>query len=65
MSYSQADLNALKAAFASGVLSVEYAGRRTTFRSQADLSAAIATVEAELSPTTVRPRQAVTEYDPS
>lgn len=48
MAYSQADLDKLKRALASGVQTVEYNGRRTTFRSQAELMQAIATVEAEV-----------------
>lgn len=62
MAYTQADLDNLKAALASGALSVEYAGRRTTFRSLADIRSIIVEIEAELSPLTATPRQTVGAY---
>lgn len=37
MAYTQAQLDALDAALAAGVLTVEYDGRRTTYRSQQDM----------------------------
>lgn len=41
-------LRALEAAYASGVLSVEYDGKRTVYRSLSDLAKAIQTVRAAL-----------------
>ena len=45
MALSQTDLDNLEAALASGELSVEYEGRRVTFRSVDDLSRSIAYVK--------------------
>ncbi|MCU0909805.1 MAG: hypothetical protein MUE98_00230 [Rhodobacteraceae bacterium] len=44
MSYTQAQLDALDAAIASGVLSAEYDGKRLTYRSMAELISARNTV---------------------
>ena len=62
MAYTQADLDALKKAKASGALTVEYAGRRTTFRSLAELNSIIADIERELSPSTATPSHTVGVY---
>jgi len=62
MAYSQTDLDALKAAYASGVLEVEYNGRRTRFQNSADLERAIARIEAELSPASAAPRRTAAVY---
>lgn len=61
--YTQADLDALRTAYASGVLSVEYAGRRTTFRSRAEMAQIMAEVEADVSPSTAPIRSSVAEYN--
>lgn len=45
MALSQADVDALEKALASGELTVEYDGRRTTFRSVEELRRAIAYVK--------------------
>lgn len=60
--YTQADLDALRAAYVSGVLEVEYAGRRTRFQSSASLRAIIAEVEAVVSPSTATPGRTVGAY---
>ena len=48
MSFTQTQLDALEAALASGALTVEYDGRRVTYRSVAELKEAIAEVRAAL-----------------
>jgi hypothetical protein len=63
MAYSQGDLDNLKRMLASGILSVEYNGRRVTYRTQAELVQAITRVEAELSPTSAPPRASLAEFD--
>lgn len=63
MAYSQGQLDAIKAAYATGVLSVEYAGRRTQYQSREDMRAIIAEMEAEISPTTAVPARTVAKFD--
>lgn len=48
MALAQADLDKLETALASGQLTVDYDGRRVTFRSVAELRSAIDYVKAEL-----------------
>ena len=48
MIYTQTQLDALEAALASGALTVEYDGRRVTYRSVAELKEAIAEVRTAL-----------------
>jgi len=48
MAYTQAQLNAIKEAFASGTLTVDYDGKRVTYRSLREMKEIIATIEAEL-----------------
>ena len=48
MTYSQSQLDVLEAALASGALTVEYDGRRVTYRSVAELKEAIAEVRTAL-----------------
>lgn len=61
--YTQAQLDALRAAYASGVLTVDYNGRRVTYHSRAEMAQIIATIEADLSPATTPRRASVVEYD--
>jgi len=58
MAYTQEDLNNLKEALALGASEVEYAGKKTVFRSVSDLQRIIAMVEQEVNPTR-RPVQRV------
>jgi len=51
MAYTQAQLNAIKEAFASGTLTVDYDGKRVTYRSLREMKEIIATIEAELAGT--------------
>lgn len=48
MSFSQAELDALRRAYAAGALVVEYDGRRLTYGNAADLLARIRFVEGQL-----------------
>lgn len=48
MAYSQAQLDAIKAAYASGVTRVSYDGKTTEYRSLAEMREIIATIEADL-----------------
>ena len=48
MAYTQTQLDALEASLASGALTVEYDGRRVTYRSVAELKESIAEVRAAL-----------------
>lgn len=48
MAYSQTELDALKAAVASGVAQVTYGGRTVQYRSLAEIEAIIAKMEASL-----------------
>jgi len=55
MSYTQTQLDALRAAYASGVLTVEYDGKRVTYASRDDLKSRIDEIERTVNPTT-KPR---------
>jgi len=48
MAYTQIQLDALEAALASGALTVEYDGRRVTYRTVRELKEAIAEVKSAL-----------------
>lgn len=48
MAYTQAQLDAIKKAYASGITRVSYDGNSTEYRSLADMRQIIATIEAEL-----------------
>lgn len=48
LTFTQADLDALKAAFVTGALTVEIGDRKVTYRSQRDLLAAINMVDAAI-----------------
>jgi hypothetical protein len=48
MAYSQAQLDAIKAAYASGVTRVSYDGKTTEYRSLAEMREIIATIEEDL-----------------
>lgn len=57
MAWVQADVETLKAAIASGALSVRYSdGREVTYRSLAELRDALALVQGEVSATTGQSR---------
>lgn len=48
MAFSQTDIDNLKRAIASGVLTVEIEGKRVSYRSMEDLERALARAEAEV-----------------
>lgn len=50
MAWTQTDLDRINAALASGELTVEYDGRRTTYRSLSDLLAMRRLIQSELNP---------------
>lgn len=54
--YSQAQLEAIRAAYVSGVTRVSYEGRTTEFRSLAEMKAIIDEIEADLAATRRRRR---------
>lgn len=54
MSYTQAHLDDLRAAYASGATEVSYEGKTIKYRSLKELSQAIAQVEASITGTTPR-----------
>ncbi|KFI24358.1 phage head-tail joining protein [Paenirhodobacter enshiensis] len=56
MAYTQAHLDLIKESYASGVTSVSYDGKTTTYRSLAEMKQIIATIEGELSSTSGRSR---------
>lgn len=67
MAYTQADVDALKAAIATGALRVKFGSgpdsREVEYRSLSDMNATLATMLAEVSPTTaVRPRVSIVQH---
>lgn len=59
MAFTQAQLDALKTAYAQGIRSVTFGDRTTVYQSQAEMAEAIARIETEIARSTVpaRPRQ--------
>jgi len=57
MAYTQADLDALKAAFATGSLEVWHNNRRVTFQKPEDMERIISAIERELTPPSQRVRR--------
>ena len=55
MAYSQAELDALKSAFASGTLEVTFEGKRVKYGDAADLLTRIRAIESEIAATSNRP----------
>ena len=55
MAYSQAELDALKTAFASGTLEVTFEGKRGKYGDAADLLTRIRAIESEIAATSNRP----------
>jgi hypothetical protein len=53
VTYTTAQLTALKEAYASGVTEVTYDGKTIKYRSLAELAQAIATVQASVAPQTI------------
>ena len=66
MAYTQADVDALKAAIATGALEVQFGSgpdsRRIIYRNLSDMNATLATMIAEVSPSAPRPRVSVVQH---
>lgn len=63
MAWTQTDIDALKAAIATGALKVRYAdGREVVYRSLEDMRAILNDMEAEVSPASVRPRVSLVSH---
>jgi hypothetical protein len=56
MAWSQAELDALRKAYASGTLRVSYDGRSVEYGSEADLLRRIRTIESEMAAAEGRPK---------
>ncbi|MEX3915983.1 phage head-tail joining protein [Paraburkholderia sp. BR10872] len=61
MAFTQQDLNAVERAIASGTLTVEYSGKKVTFRQVGELLAARDTIKSDLATQnpTARPRSSI------
>jgi hypothetical protein len=57
MTWSQAELDALRRAYASGTLRVNYDGRSVEYGSEADLLRRIRTIESEMATADGRPKR--------
>jgi hypothetical protein len=57
MTWSQAELDALRNAYASGTLRVSYDGRSVEYASEADLIRRIRTIESEMAAADGRPKR--------
>ncbi|NYH13437.1 phage head-tail joining protein [Paraburkholderia bryophila] len=66
MAFTQQNLDAIESAIATGTLSVEYNGKRVTYRSMSDLLRARDVIKAELAKQqpTSNPRSSVAIYQP-
>lgn len=66
MAWTQTDIDALKAAIATGALKVKFGAgpdeREITYRSLADMNATLAQMQAELSPASAPPLRTVGAY---
>lgn len=62
MAYTQSQIDSLKKAIASGVLTVRHGDTSTTFRSIGEMRRALADMEAEVNPTTQPPRRTVAGF---
>lgn len=61
MAFTQTQIDALKAAIASGVLTVRHGETSTTYRSLAEMKAVLAMMETEVSPT-AKPRRTAAQF---
>ncbi|RWO83159.1 MAG: hypothetical protein EOS18_06095 [Mesorhizobium sp.] len=62
MAYAQTQIDALKSAMASGVLTVRHGETTTTFRSLAEMQKQLSIMEADVAGTLTRPRRTVSAY---
>ena len=65
MTWSQAELDALRKAYASGTLRVSYDGRSVEYGSEADLLRRIRTIESEMAAAEGRPKPQAAVLRPS
>ena len=65
MTWSQAELDALRKAYASGTLRVSYDGRSVEYGSEADLLRRIRTIESEMAAADGRPKPQAVASRPS
>lgn len=62
MAYTQTQIDALKSAMASGVLTVKHGETSTTFRSLAEMQKQLSIMETSVAGTSSRPRRAVAGF---
>lgn len=62
MAWSQSQIDAIKAAIASGVLTVRHGETLTTYRSVAEMMRVLAAMQAEVDAAS-RPRRTVAQFD--
>lgn len=62
MAYSQTQIDSLKKAIASGVLTVRHGETQTTYRSLAEMQKVLEMMESEVNPTSAPPRRTVAAF---
>jgi hypothetical protein len=62
MAYTQAQIDTMKRAIASGVLIVRHGDEQITYRSLAEMRRALADMEAEVNPSLQTPRRTVAGF---
>lgn len=62
MAYTQTQIDALKAAMASGVLTVRHGETTNTFRSLSEMEKQLSIMEADVAGANTRPRRTVAAY---
>lgn len=62
MAYTQTQIDAMRVAIASGVLTVRHGETLTQYRSLAEMERILASMEAEVAGTTARPRRTVAAF---
>ena len=62
MAYTQTQIDALKSAVASGVLTVKHGDTLTTYRSLAEMRTALSMMEAEVNPSTQSRRRTLVSF---
>ncbi len=62
MAYSQAQLDALRQAIAQGVTTIEYQGKRITYRSLDEMTALEARIARDLAGTSASPRHSLAAF---
>lgn len=62
MAYTQADIDKLKTAIATGAKRVKFQGHETEFRTLDEMKQTLADMEREVSPSSVLPRRTVATF---